>query len=96
MFQVLQLLEKTLTLNEKKALRWRAFADKLEDESERNYLLDLIDEFYNFETKEEEIIEFIRQRKQNFLRGSSAPQAHDILRSSMIDELKENSSSSND
>lgn len=87
---------KTLTLNEKKALRWRAFADKLEDESERNYLLDLIDEFYNFETKEEEIIEFIRQRKQNFLRGSSAPQAHDILRSSMIDELKENSSSSND
>lgn len=75
---------KTLTLNEKKAVRWRAFADRLEDENEKLLLLDMIDEFLVNSTKENEIIDFIRKRKKNFLRGTSAPQAHSIMKSDSL------------
>ena len=80
---------KTLTLNEKKALRWKAFAEKLEDEKDRDYLLDLIDEFCSFGNRETEIIEFIRQRKQRTLKDSYAPQSHVLMRSSMLESMNE-------
>lgn len=83
---------KVLSLNEKKSIRWRSFADKLEDVSEKEFLYDLIDEFLVDSSKENEIIDFIRKRKQNFLRGTSAPQAHSIMRSPSVDEDKEETS----
>lgn len=80
---------KTLTLKEKKAIRWRAFADKLTDEEERVYLLDLIDEYVIGNTGEEKIINYIKDKKQNLLRSTSAPQSHIIMRTKTIEGLRE-------
>lgn len=80
---------KTLTLKEKKAIRWRAFADKLTDEEERIYLLDLIDEYVIGKTVEDKIISYIKDKKKNLLRGSSAPQSHVIMRTKTIEGLRE-------
>ena len=85
---------KTLSLNEKKVVRWRHFANKIEDEKDREFLLDLIDEFLIDDSVENRIIDFIRERKQNYLRTASAPKAHLIMRSSTMDGF--NAGDSND
>lgn len=76
---------KTLSLNEKKVVRWRHFANKIENEKDREFLLDLIDEFLIDDSVENRIIDFIRERKKDYLRTASAPKAHLIMRSSTMD-----------
>lgn len=83
---------KNLTLNEKKVIRWSNFAEKLQNENDREYLLDLIDEFRLDTSVENKIIDFMREKKKENLRQASAPKAHLLMRSSTLEETLEGDS----
>lgn len=83
---------KNLTLNEKKVIRWSNFAEKLQNENDREYLLDLIDEFRLDTSVENKIIDFMREKKKENLRQASAPKAHLVMRSSTLEETLEGDS----
>lgn len=83
---------KSLTLNEKKVIRWSNFAEKLKNENDREYLLDLIDEFRLDTSVENKIIDFMREKKKENLRQASAPKTHLLMRSSTLEEILEGDS----
>ena len=78
---------KTLSLNEKKLVRWRHFANNLKSEQDRVYLLDLLDEFVLDTRVEEKIIKFMREKKRETMNEAKAPQSHLIMRNADSEKI---------